>query len=104
MNLLVILRVECESGPGAILELIYGFLVFRIQQFVMKKCLNNNDGIIRVTYLFNSAGFTQCEDDSRRAIPLLPTASVDDEPSTTSLLRLIEIENFLLKLENVSLT
>ena len=96
MNLLVFLRVECESGLGAtILELLYGFLVFRNQQFVMKKCLNNNDGIIRVTYLFNLAGFAQCEDDSRRAIPLLPTVNVDGEPSTKSLLPWIEDRELL---------
>ncbi len=61
----------------------------------MKKCLNNNEGIIRVTYLLNLEGLTQCEDDSRRAIPLLPTANVDGEPSTTSLLPLIENRELL---------
>ena len=61
----------------------------------MKKCLNNNDGIVQVTYLFNLEEFAQCEDDSRRAIPLLPTASVDGEPSTTSLLQLIEDRELL---------
>ena len=61
----------------------------------MKKCLNNNDGIVRVTYLFNLEELTQCEDDSRRAISLLPTASVDGESSTTSLLPLIEDRELL---------
>ena len=74
--------MECESGLGAILESIYGFLVFRIHNSFKKKCLNNNDGLLRVTYLFDLSGSAQCEDDSRRAIPLLPTASVDGEPST----------------------
>ena len=61
----------------------------------MKKCLNNSDGIVRVTYLLNLEGPTQYEDDSRRAIPLLPTTGVDGEPSTTSLLPLIEDRELL---------
>ena len=61
----------------------------------MKKFLNKNDGILRITYLFNLGELLQCEDDSREAISPLPTASVDGESSTASLLLLIEDREFL---------
>ena len=61
----------------------------------MKKFLNKNDGIVRITYLLNLGELLQCEDNSREAGSPLSTASVVGESSRANLLSLIEDRGLL---------